>query len=223
MAFSRWRLSSTAGILLAAFCLGTAPAASAHIEGQYGQRGYIWLQYYWNGTIWVTSTDCNNRELGAYDRILSSTAGKPEFANRWSDGLVLVQKRCDGVVGTQIDIKIIYEDVVASWWGYNDSDRAPSSWCAMWDVPHPCGSHPSRVHIKLSSWQNHGDMWRERLIMHETGHSLGIAHHCADDSIMNTPAGNGPACTEANWTDVMVWKAHDRDAHVNVYPNWKGP
>jgi hypothetical protein len=234
-----WTFRSTLAVIITALTLTVAPTVAAHhTEDEYGRRGYVWLQYWYNGTIWVTSTNCNPREAAAYDNVLNSTAGKPEFVNRWSAGIKLIQKTCDGEVTTQIDIKIKYTNFCtefgSDWcdvWGRNISDKAEASWCALWNKPHPCGSHPSHVYVNNPKWNDssRSQEWKEHLIAHETGHSLGIAHHCKDingnpeDAIMNTPVGEGSSCTVANWENITGWKPSDRQAHKNVYPNWQGP
>jgi hypothetical protein len=79
-----------------------------------------------------------------------------------------------------------------------------------------CGSHHELIKIDLPDWNSHGLLWREKLIVHETGHSLGLDHLCPHaDSVMcdNT----------SNWTATMTWQPLDRLHYVNVYPNWQGP
>lgn len=226
----RWRVAFLTMVLV----LGAPPTAIADdIYAKYGQRGYYWLAKYSSGDLWVSSNRCNSRELKAFERVLTSTAGTAEFAGRWPDGLDFKQKRCDGKISAAIDIRINYSDFdhthksyTNGVWAENHSKKAPREWCNVLDTAHPCGSHPSNVHIDLDNWNKYDDLWRERLIMHETGHSVGLAHHCFDDagnpqdSIMNHPPGKGTSCSSANWTKVLVYKPTDRDGVVRMYPNW---
>lgn len=61
---------------------------------------------------------------------------------------------------------------------------------------------------------------RQRLIMHETGHSQGLDHHCSSDSIMNKGADG---CNENRWLEVMSYLATDREGIRGVYPSWQYP
>jgi len=217
--------------LLLGLLLAAAPAAVA--LSTYPQKGFLWLRYYSNGELWVSSTNCNNWELSAFDKIRTSTAGTTQFAGHWPQGLKLIQKRCDGVVRDSTDIKIIYVKFTdqhpqyTEAWGDNHSDRAPEEWCRMFGKRYPCGTHIARVHIDSNDWNDSGRSaaWREHLLSHETGHSVGMPHHCFDesgnpeDSIMNTPLGEGSACTSANWNDVIGYQAVDRARVVTIHTN----
>lgn len=134
---------------------------------------------------------------------------------------------CDGTVTRYIDIELSYEpasnfvtDSGATYGGYNVSYKASSSWCDLWGKNHPCGSHPSIVHLNRSRFDttSYSDQYRRRLIMHETGHSFGLAHHCSSDSIMNDGTSG---CNGGAWTNINGYQQTDRDGIINIYPNWK--
>lgn len=55
--------------------------------------------------------------------------------------------------------------------------------------------------------------------MHETGHSLGLAHHCQGDSIMNC----GGSCNNGRWLQVMSYQPTDRNGINDVYAYWPYP
>jgi len=224
----RLRLFLSLALALGAFTLlaGSGPSATAdHIYDPYGLRGYLWFARYDDYAIaYVTSDRCSARETGAYDRIRNSTVG--EFPVRWPSGIRLSQYTCDGVVTKYVDIKLDYDPNFATthgdYGGQNHSTLAPSTFCAFWGAPYPCGSHPSTVHLNLSRFtsSSYSNAYRERLIMHETGHSLGLNHHCSSDAIMNSGLSD---CNGGRWTSVMSYQETDRQGIRNVYPNWKYP
>ena len=208
---------------IAALVLAVSPALANHHGGTYGDKGYAWVARYSDyAEIWVTSDMCNDRELGAFSRITNSTAGTTQFQDRWPSGLRLVRYTCDGVVDDSTDVKIAYSDWDVTHggdnaWGENHFHKAPQEWCDIWNDPYPCGAHPSNVHINLDQWNSHGNDWRERLLMHETGHSMGLGHHCTSDSIMNDGTSG---CNNGRWTQVMAYLSTDRDGFRSVYPGW---
>jgi hypothetical protein len=228
---ARWQtLASSVVTALIALALAVAPTIAYHSPYVYGDRGYAWLaRYYDYAEIWVTSDMCNDRETGAYTRITNSTAGTSELDDRWPSGLRLLRYTCDGVVDDSTDIKIHYSD-----WdldqhngsnaaGENHFVKAPQEWCDLWNDPYPCGPHPSKVHVNLDWWNGAGSTSRERLLMHETGHSMGLAHHCTSDSIMNTGEPDPDGCNGGRWTEVMVYKPTDRDGIRSIFPGWLYP
>lgn len=172
---------------------------------------------------------CNPRELGAYDRVENSTAGTTQFQGRWPSGLRWYRHGCDGVVDYLTDIKIHYSDWTdrndphygKTHAGENHPKNASQAWCDLWNAPYPCGMHASNVHVNLHQWSNNDDdhPWQERLIMHETGHSMGLGEHCngvPGDSIMNNGL-NG-----CGWT-ALVYKDTDLDGFRSIYPGWEYP
>lgn len=211
-------------VAVAVLALAVSPALAYHHGGTYGNKGYIWVaRFFDNAIIWVTSDMCNDRELGAYDRVENSTAGTTQFQDRWPSGLRWYRHGCDGVADDLTDIKIHYSDWDldghngANHWGENHFHKAPQEWCDLWDAPYPCGAHPSNVHINLDQWNTHVDTWRERLLMHETGHSMGLGHHCTSLSIMNDGTDD---C--GGWT-ALVYTSTDRDGFRSIYPGWQYP
>ena len=208
--------------------ISTASVVANDRIDTYGDRGYVWLGHYRDfGYITVTSDNCNARETGAFDRVENSTAGTTEFSARWPSGIRLTRSSCTGTVTASIDISLDYSDFDvthngADAPGENHSPKATPEWCDLWpSAPaYPCGTHPSRVHINLDWWNSSNNNSRERLIMHETGHSMGLDHHCSSDSIMNTGADT---CNQKRWTEVMVYKPTDRNGIVGIYPCWICP
>lgn len=211
------------GVLLVLASL-TVPASGHDIYKTYPGRGYVWLNdFYDYAEIWVVSEMCNQSELAAYDRVTASTAGTIEFADAWPSGIVMRQMRCDGFVTESDDILLDYQPLdvwtqthTSSVGGENHDVQAPPEWCAMWGASHPCGTHWATVHLNLEKWNATSLTGRERLIMHETGHSLGLAHHCSSDSIMND---GGSSCNGGRWLQVMAYQATDRQGIKSMYPN----
>ena len=204
----RWTLLLLTVLLLG---LGTVPAAADHRYDTYGDRGYVWFAAYDDFAVaWTTSNNCNPRELEAYDRVQDTTIG--EFPQRWLSGILMSRHRCDGRVTRNIDIQLSYEpasnfitDGGRMYGGYNYSFRAVRSWCRLWNKSWPCGSHPSVVHLNSSRFGNspYSHHYRRRLIMHETGHAFGLAHHCSSDSIMNNGMSD---CNGGAWTNINGYK-----------------
>lgn len=226
----RFRLTITASVLVLVNLVGAAgPATASDITGTYGSRGYVWLARYYDmqaGPEFVTSNYCTLAERDAIARIRSSTAGTAEFGGRWPSGLSLSRTdRCDGVVDTYVDISLSYSDFCTThgcgtYGGENHSLLAPSSWCAIWSARYPCGSHPSIVHLNKPKYLNTSSTGRQRLIMHETGHSQGLDHHCTGDAIMNSGVSS---CNGGRWLEVMGYRATDRAGIRNVFPCWRCP
>lgn len=212
---------------IAGVSVSTQPASSSHIYATYGNRGYLWLARYTDfAETWVSSDGCDAAEVPAFTRVRNSTAGTSEFAARWPNGLRMVQTRCDFGVDETIDIKIDYDENWASSHsgsgagGENHSYLADQNFCDYWGAPYPCGSHTSVVHINQPKWAGTSAQGRERLLMHETGHSQGLAHHCSGDSIMNDGRSG---CNGGRWLQVMTYRSTDRTGINNVYPGWRYP
>ena len=215
-------LYSLVAILLA------APANADHIYNTYPQRGYVfWASYDDNAFNYVVSDRCNDRELEAYEKVRASTVGY--FNTRWPSGVRMARQNCTGSVNNSTDIRLSYEPytnfpngTADGYGGYNESILAPASWCAIWGASHPCGSHPSVVHLNVRKFTSasYSVAYRQRLIMHETGHSFGLAHHCTGNSIMNDGNAN---CNGGAWTSVMSYQLTDHEGLRNLYPNWKYP
>lgn len=206
--------------------LGAPTAAANDIYTTYGNRGYVWAATRSDGfDILITSTSCNQSELTAYDNVRTSTDNASgQFGTRWPSGIQMMRQNCTGTVSDGTDIKLQY--MTQSQWdashttnagGENHSALASSSWCNIWSVAYPCGSHWSTVHINGPKWDNTTAAGRRRLIMHETGHSEGLAHHCSSDSVMN----DGKAtCNGGAWLNVTGYMATDRAGIVDIYPCW---
>lgn len=216
-------------LVLAALAGASGTATASNITGTYGSRGYTWLARYYDmsaGFEVVTSNYCTLAEKDALARIRSSTAGTAEFAGRWPSGLQVIRSdACDGLVNAYVDIALSYSDFCAThacgtYGGENHSILAPSSWCSIWGARYPCGSHPSVVHLNKPKYLNTASAGRQRLIMHETGHSQGLDHHCAGDSIMNDGSSG---CNGGRWLDVMGYRPTDRAGIRNVFPCWRCP
>jgi hypothetical protein len=225
---SGWvRLAVVAGMAAAAFSI-SSDAFGNHITGTYGSRGYTWLARYSDmagGQEWITSNYCTASELDGINDVRNSTAGTSEFAGKWPSGLRMNRNDCTGTVTQYIDISLDYSDFCVThgcgtYGGENHSTLAPSSWCAVWGAPYPCGSHPSVVHLNKPKWLNTSNQGRRREFMHETGHSQGLDHHCSADSIMNDGTSG---CNGGRWLQVTGYLATDRQGIVNVFPGFMYP
>lgn len=221
------------GLSLAAalsLVLLSGPAAYANdISGTYRQEGFWQPATQANGfSLGVASTHCNADELTAYSSIQSSTQNAGgTFGSRWPSGIRMSRVNCTGSVGASVDIRLVYLPD-AAWHdplGANHTSEAggeehpmpaSSAFCSQRGVQYPCGLHPSRVEINDPKYHSSGYN-RSRELMHETGHSQGLAHHCADHSIMN----DGSTCHVDHWSSVMGYLATDRAGVVAVYPGWR--
>jgi hypothetical protein len=217
-------------VALAAGVFGFPSASANHILATYGSRGYVWAATRVDGfALLVTSESCNQSELTAYDNVRTSTNNASgTFGTRWPSGIRMSRQptgACTGAVNDGTDIKLDY--LTATEWsathttnagGENHSAQAPSSWCNMVGANFPCGTHWSTVHINNPKWVNTTAQGRRRLIMHETGHSNGLAHHCTSNSIMNDGSAG---CNGGAWLNVDGYLATDRMGIVNIYPNWR--
>lgn len=194
---------------------------ASNIFETYGNRGFLWMsaEKSYSGSIWVSSTNCNDSEVNAYQRVKNSTTGTTEMS-LWKNGIDMSQKKCDGTLDNYIDIVLSYEDFdvthdKGTFGGENHHTDAPKSYCDFWNATYPCGSHPATVHINLEKWNTKTTTWRERLIMHETGHSHGLDHHCTSDSIMNDGSST---CNGGKWTAIMSYQVTDRKGINSIYP-----
>lgn len=215
-------------VLLFSFFQGSQSNAN-HIFGTYSastraeQRGYHWAARTNWAELWNTSSHCKTAETGAYNRVRSSTVNTAQFSDRWYTGLNMFQYTCDSRVTRLVDIDLEYSDFCATHGcatrgGENHRDTPGERYCNYWGAHYPCGVHPSTVHINLPKWNDRSGLWRERLIMHETGHSNGLDEHCSSDAIMNDGTSS---CNGGNWTEVMEYRATDRTGFRSVYPGWR--
>lgn len=209
--------------------LGPPSAEADHNYLTYRDRGYVWFAAYDNlASAQTTSNFCNERELEAYNRTEATTVG--QFANKWANGIIMsrdLSDPCNGNVTSSVDIRLWYRDSQhfirddgSSYGGYNVSYLAPKSWCDIWNKNDPCGTHPAVVHLNESRFggNDYSHHYRRRLIMHETGHSFGLAHHCTSDSIMNDGTSS---CNGGAWTNINGYQPTDINGFRDLYPNWK--
>lgn len=195
-------------------------AYADHYYARYPNRGFYWMSpaRNYSGNIWVSSTNCNAQEVSAFAKVKNSTAGIGWMA-WWPNGYNMQQVYCDGSLSNGTDIVIQYSDFKVThgggtYGGENHSTLAPVEYCASFGASYPCGSHPSTVHINLPKWNGTSTAGRERLIMHETGHSNGLANHCNGDSIMNDGTSG---CNGGRWLQVMGYLETDRYGVAKIY------
>lgn len=182
-------------------------------KGVYPTVGHLWMSkssgYF--GVLFNSSTRCSSAETGAYSLVKSSTTGKTEMPE-WKNGIDMRQSNCTGVWNNNIDIKLNYVSTLGTP-GQNFDIKNTSSYCSYWGQSYPCGVR-SEVKIRSSWWDSASSLSRQRHIMHETGHSLGLDHLCTSDSIMND---GSDSCNSGRWTQVMEYKSSDRKSINAVY------
>lgn len=201
-------------LLLLGLLLPVIWASANHSKGTYPSYGIMWISAdkNYSGYTYFTSANCNSAETGAATRIKNSTTGTAEMTD-WTNGLQLTQYNCTGSWDYSTDLKIHYLSHPSSP-GENHDDVASAAFCSFWNESYPCGMRPD-VHIDTTWWNNATQQNRERLIMHETGHSFGLSHHCSADAIMND--GSGGCTGPSGWLGVMEYKATDRNGINNIY------
>lgn len=112
--------------------------------------------------------------------------------------------------------------------------KASKKTCAFYTSPgntppESCGYVSAVIEIaKISTkWDRSGyDKIRE--VLHETGHAVGLNHHCSGDSISNNgsevPDGSGKPCNGYRWSAVTGYQPRDRQTVVDIYPApWPRP
>jgi hypothetical protein len=188
-------------------------ASADHNKGTYPSYGIMWISADkdYSGYSYFTSENCNSAETGAASRIEDSTTGTAEMSD-WDSGIQLTQYTCTGNWNYYTDMKFHYLNHPGSP-GENHDDVASSAFCSFWNESYPCGMRPD-VHFDTTWWNNASQTSRERLVMHETGHSFGLSHHCSEDAIMNDGSGG---CNGGAWTSVMEYQSTDREGIDSVY------
>jgi hypothetical protein len=168
------------------------------------------------GQIGMSSTRAYDSDIvTAYSTVRSSTTGYPEMPSSiWPNGYNMVQNNWTGTWNNYVDIMFQWADRTGNSVGQTYSYAEPSSWCAFWGQPYPCGNY-SIIQLDNTRWANYGaGSLRQRLITHETGHAIGMFDYCSSDSIMN----NGdPICNSGRWTAVMSYQSIDRTNTSAVY------
>lgn len=203
-------------IAFSVFGLLLAPAmfvSANHTKGTYPSVGHLWMSSTsgYSGLIYTSSDNCNSQETGAYTRIKNSTTGYTEMTD-WANGINMSQYTCTGSWNNYTDIVFDYMTHPGTG-GENHDTVNSSSYCSFWNKSYPCGVR-STVHVDNTWWNNASANSRERLVMHETGHSLGLAHHCTANAIMNDGTSG---CNGGAWTSVMSYQSTDRTGINNVY------
>jgi hypothetical protein len=190
-----------------------------------GNGGILWMSQRegYAGLAYITSNSCNSGETTAYSNVKSSTTGKAQMT-RWGTGISMSNYRCDGVWDNYADIRINYKD--QSYFlqpdghyigGRNVDVTASSAYCAFWSTYSPCGSRPT-VEINQQKFFANSLSYKESEIEHESGHSLGLYHHCTGFAVMNNGASSCPDGYAGHFGSAPGYYATDRSGIDNVYP-----
>lgn len=210
------RLMRTAALATTIAAALSGSALGYHKFGVYPNRGNLWMssEAGYLGEIWVSSSTCSSDVLSAFTKIEASTNSTTEMAN-WPDGIRMIRQDCNGVFTNDIDITIrLVSDSYQSSPGMNRKLVNPPEFCAYWGLSHPCGDR-GRVTIRSSWWNSKTSTNRQRIIMHETGHSLGLDEHCTSNAIMNDGTNT---CNGGKWTTIMSYQSTDRGGIDAIYP-----
>ena len=101
--------------------------------------------------------------------------------------------------------------------GRNVDVEAAPAYCSYWGTWHPCGSRPN-VQINTQKFFGNSTTYRESELEHETGHSLGLQHHCTGPAVMNNGASGCPDGYQGRFGSAPGYFATDRSGINNVYP-----
>lgn len=190
------------------------------------------------GQIGISSTRAYDQNfMNAYSSVRSSTTGYTEMSNTvWSKGFNMVPINWTGTWNQNVDIMVNFEDR-----GEKKSSGetfrvlVPMGFCNLWGAIYPCGMRPT-ITINTYKWDGNSannytpmsSTSKKRLIMHETGHAVGMKDYCLEDSIMNNGANDpntGAICNPVfngsknvpKWTQITGYKATDRSVVNSVY------
>ena len=188
-------------------------AVANHKKGTYPTVGHLWMSgdSGYAGWLYVSSNNCNSSEINAFTKIKDSTKGM-SYMTDWKDGISMSQVDCSGAWNNNIDIKLNYVSTHPTP-GENFDFVNTSSYCSYWNQSYPCGVR-SQIKISKAWWSSASSLSKQRLLMHETGHSLGLAHHCTADSVMNDGTSG---CNGGKWTSVMSYQSTDRSGVNSIY------
>lgn len=180
-----------------------------------GNGGFMWMSHEkaYVGGLFVAVPSSDTAFADAFTKIKSSTKSYSEMS-RWYQGIDMHVDNTTSSWNNNVDIMVVLANRTGDSFGQNYPKWASSDFCKIWSVTYPCGQRPT-VQIDSTRWKNSTSLSKQRLIMHETGHSGGLADYCGMDSIMN----NGlSTCNGGRWTAVMSYKSTDRTGINNVYP-----
>ncbi len=170
------------------------------------------------GQIGMSSNRYEPELLNAYTKVKTSTTGYSEMPSSvWPTGYNMLQNNWNGQWNMYVDTLIYF-----TYRGPNQSpgqiyrSLARSDFCSLWGQSYPCGM---RSTVEIDTWRWDGQYasnptLKQRLIMHETGHAIGMLDYCAQDSIMNDGTGG---CNGGKWSAVMSYQPTDRTAINSVY------
>lgn len=203
--------------------LASANDIKAHFPASNG--GTLWMsgRFGYPGYVDTTSSNCNSSESTMYSNVKSSTTGKPEMT-RWANGIQFSRYRCDNVWDYTADLRISYMDQSnflqsnGTYIGGRNLDvEAAPAYCSSWGTSYPCGSRPN-VQINQQKFFGNSATYQESELEHETGHGLGLAHHCLGPAVMNNGASGCPDGYQGRFGSAPGYFATDRQGINNVYP-----
>lgn len=200
------------------------PAKANHRKGTFPTYGLLWTsgRKNYSGLQYVSTNNCNQSQRDAMAAVKSGTTGT-SWMGRWANGIQMSEYLCDGTSNNYVDLWIRYKPQSyflqpnGTYIGGRNVDAAASpSFCSFWNTTHPCGMRPT-VEINQDKYAANSSTYKKRLIMHETGHSQGLNHHCTSDSIMNDGSST---CNGGKFTSLspMTYYATDREGVSKTYP-----
>ncbi len=185
-----------------------------------GNGGFLWMSHekYYVGGLYVATPSSDAAFKDAFANVKGSTKGYSEM-KRWNaNGINMYVENTTSKWTQNVDIMIVLKDRTGNSFGQNFPRAASSDFCKIWGAIYPCGQRPT-IEIDTTRWNKSTSLSKQRLVMHETGHSHGLADYCAMDSIMNNGDSSATnSCNGGRWTAVMSYKSTDRSGINNVYP-----
>ena len=205
-------------LLLTAVLVPVAYAVSAYAIS-YPSRGFYKMSLNKTvdrGQIGMSSTRAYDADIvTAYSLVKNSTTGYSEMPSSvWPNGYNMVQNNWTGTWNNYVDIMFQWADRTGDSVGQTYSSAPPSSCCSFWGQSYPCGNY-SIIQLDNTRYANYGPgLLRQRVIVHETGHAVGMFDYCGSDSIMNNGAAT---CNGGRWTAVMNYQPIDRTTTSAIY------
>lgn len=153
-----------------------------------------------------------NNMVIARNQSVYSTVGQPELGD-WPSGLQMSNPGCNVSPGAHDSFTVWYYNTQTGTGGYTLHAQAPQSSCTSIGLSWPCGDWAVMVEVQKSYWDNASDENRQRLLLHEWGHSWGRGDACYSEA---SHTHNGADCS---WPSAMGYQVVDRQALFAIYGN----
>jgi hypothetical protein len=228
MLFTRYVFYTLAFTLILSPFAYIASVYATPIYGVFPVNGFYKMSKYKTvdrGQIGFSSQRALDANItGAADKIRSSTKGLSDMPiTFWPKGYDLVPISWNNTASTWTS----YTDIMFTWanrgtdsGGQTYPEKPSSAFCTFWKQTTYCGWR-QRIQFDNTKWANASSTSKQRYVLHETGHAVGMKDYCTVDSIMNNgaqPTTTSSGCNSGKWTAVMSYQPTDRAAVKSIYP-----